>query len=137
MLDEIERDGLLRAHGVVGLWPANSRGDDILLYTNGSDTPAATFHTLRQQTQKTPGRPNRALADYVAPLESGLRDHCGAFAVTSGDGLDALVARFQADHDDYSSIMAKAVADRLSDDRKSTRLNSSHVATSYAVFCLK
>src|SRR5690625_2448833 len=115
MLDEIERDGLLRAHGVVGLWPANSRGDDILLYTNGSDTPAATFHTLRQQTQKTPGRPNRALADYVAPLESGLRDHCGAFAVTSGDGLDALVARFQADHDDYSSIMAKAVADRLAE----------------------
>jgi 5-methyltetrahydrofolate--homocysteine methyltransferase len=73
------------------------------------------IHTLRQQMPKPPGRPNLALADYVAPRESGVADHVGAFAVTAGIGLDELVAGFEAAHDDYSAILAKALADRLAE----------------------
>lgn len=115
LLDKIEKEKLLRAHGVVGLWPAASHGDDILLYTNGTDEASAVLHTLRQQTKKTPGLPNRALADFVAPIESGRPDFVGAFAVTAGDGIEELVAAFEADHDDYNAIMAKALADRLAE----------------------
>ena len=74
-----------------------------------------TIHTLRQQSEKPAGQPNVALADYIAPKDSGRHDYIGAFAVTAGIGLDALCRRFDQDHDDYSSIMAKALADRLAE----------------------
>jgi 5-methyltetrahydrofolate--homocysteine methyltransferase len=114
LLNAIVKDGLLRAHGVYGFWPANSMGDDIELYTDESRSQIlTTFHTLRQQTRKAAGEPNYALADFVAP--AGVRDYLGAFAVTAGHGLDELCARFEKDHDDYNSIMAKALADRLAE----------------------
>ena len=98
------------------LLPAASVGDDIEVYpTADRHEPLATIHTLRQQMAKPPGRPNLALADYVAPRDSGVLDHVGAFAVTTGIGLDALVAEFEAQHDDYSAILAKALADRLAE----------------------
>jgi 5-methyltetrahydrofolate--homocysteine methyltransferase len=116
LLDRIVRERLLTARGVVGLFPAAAVGDDIELYAPGTRTdPIATIHTLRQQMAKPPGRPNLALADYVAPRESRIPDHVGGFAVTAGVGLEALVAEFEAEHDDYSAIMAKALADRLAE----------------------
>jgi 5-methyltetrahydrofolate--homocysteine methyltransferase len=116
LLDRIVRDGLLTARGVFGLFPAAAVGDDIELYGSADRTdPIATIHTLRQQMAKPPGRPNLALADYVATRESGVPDHVGAFAVTAGVGVDALVAEFQARHDDYNAILVKALADRLAE----------------------
>jgi 5-methyltetrahydrofolate--homocysteine methyltransferase len=116
LLDRIVRDRLLTARAVVGFWPANSVGDDIELYTNDRRRKVlATIHTLRQQMVKPPGRPNLALADYTAPKSTGLADHVGGFVVTAGHGLDALVAEFEKAHDDYSSILAKALADRLAE----------------------
>ncbi len=114
MLDRIERDGLLGASAVAGLFGAHADGDDIVL--SGPDgCAAATLHMLRQQAEKTPGRPNRSLADYVAPLASGRADYMGAFAVTAGRGLDELAARYDRAHDDYNKIMVKALADRLAE----------------------
>ena len=107
LLDEIVRDGLLTARGVYGFWPASSDGDDIVVH----DDNETRFCFLRQQSAYGDSRPNRCLADYVAPAG----DHVGAFAVTAGIGLDELSARFEADHDDYRSIMAKALADRLAE----------------------
>jgi 5-methyltetrahydrofolate--homocysteine methyltransferase len=102
---------------VVGFWPANTVGsDDIVVWhdeTRGEEL--ARFRTLRQQMAKPDGRPNLALADLVAPLETGLSDYIGAFAVTAGRGLDGIVADFEAANDDYSSILAKALADRLAE----------------------
>jgi 5-methyltetrahydrofolate--homocysteine methyltransferase len=116
LLDRIVQERLLQAHAVVGLFPANSVGDDIELYADDTRTrPLALIHTLRQQMLKPPGRPNLALADYVAPRESGVADYAGAFAVTAGVGLDRVVAGFEAAHDDYSAILAKALADRLAE----------------------
>ena len=116
LLDRIVRERLLTARGVFGLFPAAAVGDDIEVYRDaGRREPIATIHTLRQQMAKPPGRPNLALADYVAPRESGVPDHVGAFAVTTGHGLDALVADFEARHDDYNAILAKALADRLAE----------------------
>jgi 5-methyltetrahydrofolate--homocysteine methyltransferase len=116
LLDRIIDENLLQAHGIVGLWPANADGDDVTLFADESrEDVLATFHTLRQQTEKTPGKPNRALADFVAPTESGRGDYAGAFVVTAGHGLEDLVAEFEADHDDYHAIMAKALADRLAE----------------------
>ncbi len=116
LLDRIIDDNLLQAHGVSGLWPANADGDDIHLYADeGRDDVLATVHGLRQQTEKTPGKPNRSLADFVAPKESGRGDYAGAFVVTAGHGLADLVAALEADHDDYQAIMAKALADRLAE----------------------
>jgi 5-methyltetrahydrofolate--homocysteine methyltransferase len=109
LLDQIEAEALLQAKGVFGFWPANAEGDDIVL-DNG-----VVFPMLRQQTDTGDDRPNRSLADFVAPAETGLRDHIGAFAVTAGLGLDDVVKRFEADHDDYHAIMAKALADRLAE----------------------
>jgi 5-methyltetrahydrofolate--homocysteine methyltransferase len=109
LLDEIEAEALLQAKGVFGFWPANAEGDDIVL-DNG-----VVFPMLRQQTDTGDDRPNRSLADFLAPAETGLRDHIGAFAVTAGLGLDDVVKRFEADHDDYHAIMAKALADRLAE----------------------
>ncbi|MGH7498320.1 MAG: methionine synthase, partial [Gemmatimonadales bacterium] len=116
LLERIVRDKLLRAHGVFGIFPADSEGDDITLYTDPARTdPLAVVHTLRQQMRKPPGRPNLALADFVAPREIGAPDYVGAFAVTAGIGLEALVAEFEGTHDDYSSILSKALADRLAE----------------------
>jgi 5-methyltetrahydrofolate--homocysteine methyltransferase len=116
LLDRIVRERLLHAHGVFGFFPANSVGDDIELYPDGDRTePSAVMHTLRQQMVKPPGRPNLALADFVAPRESGLPDHIGLFAVTTGGGIDALLQQFEADHDDYNAILTKALADRLAE----------------------
>jgi 5-methyltetrahydrofolate--homocysteine methyltransferase len=116
MLGRIIEEKWLRARAVVGLFPANSTGDDIELYPDGSrNNPLAIIHTLRQQMDKPPGRPNLALSDFVAPKSSGLADHVGAFAVTAGDGLDTVVRRFEDAHDDYHSIMVKALADRLAE----------------------
>jgi 5-methyltetrahydrofolate--homocysteine methyltransferase len=110
------REQLLGAHGILGFFPANSVDDDIELYQDGDRTkPSAVIHTLRQQMVKPPGRPNLALADFVAPRESGLPDHIGAFAVTAGGGIEALLHRFEADHDDYNAILTKALADRLAE----------------------
>jgi 5-methyltetrahydrofolate--homocysteine methyltransferase len=116
LLQRIVRERLLRARAVFGFFPANSTGDDIELYTDEDRTRrAAVVHTLRQQMLKPPGRPNLALADFVAPRESGVGDYIGAFAVTAGHGVDELVSRFEAEHDDYSAILTKALADRLAE----------------------
>jgi 5-methyltetrahydrofolate--homocysteine methyltransferase len=116
LLDEIIHGELLTAKGVYGFFAAVSMGDDIALYKDASRTARlTTIHTLRQQAEKPQGQPNLALADYVAPTESGRADHIGAFAVTAGIGLDELCRRFDEDHDDYNSIMAKALADRLAE----------------------
>jgi 5-methyltetrahydrofolate--homocysteine methyltransferase len=105
------------ARGVVGFWPARTVGsDDIEVFADASrSSPLAVIHTLRQQMAKPDGRPNVALADFTAPSDSGVPDFLGAFAVTAGHGLDALVASFEAAHDDYSAILAKALADRLAE----------------------
>ncbi|MEM7675161.1 MAG: vitamin B12 dependent-methionine synthase activation domain-containing protein, partial [Myxococcota bacterium] len=116
MLDEIVSKKLLRAKAVVGLWPANAVGDDIEIYDpQHPERNLGTLCCLRQQGTKARGRPNIALSDFIAPKETGLTDHIGGFAVTAGIGLEALVARYDADHDDYSSIMAKALADRFAE----------------------
>ena len=91
-------------------------GDDIELYTDDSRTGLlATLHTLRQQNEKPEGQPNQALADFVAPRETGIPDYVGAFAVTAGIGIESIVEQFEKDHDDYSAIMTKALADRLAE----------------------
>jgi 5-methyltetrahydrofolate--homocysteine methyltransferase len=106
----------IRARGVYAFWPANSSGDDIELFADESRNQLlAVFHTLRQQTRKAEGEPNYALADFIAPKSLDIPDYLGGFAVTAGDGLDVLCARFEAEHDDYNSIMAKALADRLAE----------------------
>jgi len=116
LLDEIVQQRLLTAKGMYGFFAAASVGDDIELYRDASRTAAlTTIHTLRQQSEKPQGQPNLALADYVAPRDCGRADYIGAFAVTAGIGLDELCRRFDKDHDDYNSIMAKALADRLAE----------------------
>jgi 5-methyltetrahydrofolate--homocysteine methyltransferase len=116
LLARIVREGRLTANGVVGFWPANAIGDDIELYTDETARQRrAVIHTLRQQMAKAAGRANLALADFVAPLDSGSLDYVGGFAVTTGHGLDALVSEFERAHDDYSAILAKALADRLAE----------------------
>ncbi|HTE77023.1 MAG TPA: methionine synthase [Xanthobacteraceae bacterium] len=116
MLARMIGEGWFAARAVIGLWPANSAGDDILVFADETrKTPIATLHTLRQQLARREGRANVALADFVAPRASGLRDYIGAFAVTAGLGEDAVVERFKHANDDYSAIMAKALADRLAE----------------------
>ncbi len=117
MLAHIISDKLLTAKAVIGLFPANSfNDDDIEVYTDDSRAHVLmTLHTLRQQDEKPPGRPNRALADFIAPKSTGLKDYIGAFVVTAGIGVDELVAAYQKEHDDYSAIMVKALADRLAE----------------------
>ncbi|MDX1574091.1 MAG: methionine synthase [Methylophaga sp.] len=117
MLQQIVDEKWLKARAVIGLFPANSIGDDdIEVYTDERrDTVRMTLHSLRQQSEKPPGRPNAALADFIAPKDSGVEDYIGAFAVTAGIGIDDHVARFEEDHDDYNSIMLKALADRLAE----------------------
>jgi 5-methyltetrahydrofolate--homocysteine methyltransferase len=118
MLDRIVREKLLRPSGVFGFFPARSTPDDDIELFEGVDRlrqPVAVIHTLRQQMVKPPGRPNYALSDFVAPAGNEVGDYIGAFAVTSGHGLESLVAEYEANHDDYSSILAKALADRLAE----------------------
>ena len=116
LLDSLVRGKRLKASGVIGFFPAASTGDDIALYADEARTrTAATIHGLRQQADKTDTRPNFCLSDFVAPADSGVRDHVGAFIVTAGIGLDAIVAEFERAHDDYHAIMAKALADRLAE----------------------
>jgi 5-methyltetrahydrofolate--homocysteine methyltransferase len=116
LMEEIIRGELLTARGVYGLFPANSIGDDIELYRDRDRRAVlATFHTLRQQMDKPADQFNLALADYVAPKESGRGDYIGAFVVTAGIGVEALCAKYEKDHDDYNSIMVKALADRLAE----------------------
>ena len=116
LLDEIVGKKLVTAHAVYGFFPANSVGDDIEVYTDDArSTVLRTFHTLRQQMLKPEGQGNYALADFIAPASSGVPDYLGAFAVTTGVGLDALCARFKEQYDDYNAIMAQALADRLAE----------------------
>ncbi|HJT18009.1 MAG TPA: methionine synthase [Thermoanaerobaculia bacterium] len=115
LLQEIVTKRLLTARAIYGFWPANSVGDDIDVYSDElRRNPIARIHTLRQQQETNTGR-NLALADFIAPKESGIADYLGAFAVTAGIGVAELVARFERDHDDYNSIMTKALADRLAE----------------------
>ena len=101
---------------VYGFYPAHSVGDDIELYTDESRTKIlTTFHTLRQQMDKPEDQPNYALADFIAPRESGRADHLGVFALTTGLGVDEIARAYEADHDDYNAILTKALADRLAE----------------------
>ena len=117
VLDRISRDKLLTAKGVYGFWPANTiGGDDIAVYKDDArKTELVRFHMLRQQEPIADGRPNRSLADFIAPRESQVPDYIGAFAVTAGLGCDELVKEYEAQHDDYNAIIVKAVADRLAE----------------------
>jgi 5-methyltetrahydrofolate--homocysteine methyltransferase len=117
LLNKIIDNKLLTANGVLGLYPANSVGfDDIEIYTDDTRLGVKRIlHTIRSQEQKTDNLPNLALADFIAPKESGVKDYIGAFAVTTGIGIEKIVAKFEKDHDDYNSIMIKALADRLAE----------------------
>ena len=116
LLNEIVDNKLIRARAVYGFFPANSDADDIVIYQDDSrKEERARLHTLRQQQIKRDGQGYLALADFVAPVGSGLDDYIGAFAVTAGHGVEELVSRFERDHDDYQAIMVKALADRLAE----------------------
>jgi 5-methyltetrahydrofolate--homocysteine methyltransferase len=123
MLDELVSQQLLSARAVYGFFPANAVGDDVELYADSSRSRVlTTFHFLRQQMDKPAGQPNLCLADFIAPKSpslsprtSPLPDHIGAFAVSAGFGVEELCRQFERDHDDYNSIMTKALADRLAE----------------------
>lgn len=116
LLDRIIEKNLITARGVYGLFPANAVGDDVELYTDATRGKVlGRFHFLRQQSNREGNEPCRSLSDFIAPKETGLPDHIGAFAVTSGIGLKELCDRFRAEHDDYNAIMAEALADRLAE----------------------
>ncbi|HZU39149.1 MAG TPA: vitamin B12 dependent-methionine synthase activation domain-containing protein, partial [Gemmataceae bacterium] len=116
LLDRIVKEKLLSAHAIYGFFPANAEGDDILVWTDETRRrERLRFCMLRQQWQREGQTVFRSLADYIAPLSTGLPDHLGAFACTAGAGADELVKHFEADHDDYNAIMVKALADRLAE----------------------
>jgi 5-methyltetrahydrofolate--homocysteine methyltransferase len=123
LLDDIVSRNLLTARAVYGFFPANALGDDVELYADNARTQVlATFHFLRQQMDKPQGQFNHCLADFIAPkaappstLNHQPADYLGAFAVSAGFGVEELCRRFEADHDDYNSIMTKALADRLAE----------------------
>ncbi|HKK62187.1 MAG TPA: vitamin B12 dependent-methionine synthase activation domain-containing protein, partial [Bacteroidales bacterium] len=116
MLDKIVEEKWLQANAVFGIYPANSVGDDIIVYTDETRSKElARFVNLRNQTKKDADAKNLALSDFIAPVELGIKDYVGAFAVTAGLGVEQRVKAFEADHDDYSSIMLKALADRLAE----------------------
>ncbi len=112
LLDQIVDKQLLTAHAVLDLVPAYASGDDVIVT---HDESAIRIPFLRQQMRRSNGQPNRCLADFIAPRHVDIQDHIGMFAVTAGHGLDDLVARFESEHDDYSAIMVKALADRLAE----------------------
>jgi len=116
MLAKIVEEGWLEARGVIGFFPANSKGDDIEVYVDEKRTEIAhRLHHLRQQDKKKGTQPNFCLSDFVAPVDSGINDHIGAFAVTTGHKIEQKIAEFEADNDDYQSIMLKVLADRLAE----------------------
>ncbi len=116
MLDRIVKENWFKARATIGFWPANAEGDDIVLYSDEARTkPLTTMHTLRQQLEKREGRKNVALSDFVAPVTSGVPDYIGMFVVTAGIGEDVIADRFKNANDDYSSILVKALADRLAE----------------------
>src|SRR5271170_862688 len=116
LLQRVVSERWFRANAVIGFWPANSETDDILVFADEARrTPIAALHTLRQQLPRREDRANVALADFIAPRASGLADYIGAFAVTAGIGEEAIADRFKHANDDYSAIMAKALADRLAE----------------------
>ncbi|MFN7140999.1 MAG: vitamin B12 dependent-methionine synthase activation domain-containing protein, partial [Limisphaerales bacterium] len=116
LLSKIVCEKLIKARAVYGFFPANRVGDDVELYADDSRQSVNTrFHFLRQQIEKAEGQGNNALSDFIAPKESGKQDYIGGFAVTAGIGLDELVKKFKAEHDDYNAIMAEALADRLAE----------------------
>jgi 5-methyltetrahydrofolate--homocysteine methyltransferase len=116
LLDRIIANKLITAKAVYGFWPSNSVGDDIVIYKDDARrVELGRFHMLRQQEPIADARPNRSLADFVAPKESLAPDYIGAFAVTAGIGVDALVKEFEKQHDDYNAIIVKALADRLAE----------------------
>jgi len=116
MLDKIVDEHWFKASAVLGFWPANSKGDDVLVYGDEErDEPIAILHSLRQQLSKREGRANAALSDFIAPRESRLADYIGGFTVTAGIGEDEVAERFKRANDDYSAIMVKALADRLAE----------------------
>ena len=116
MLKRIIEEKWLRARAVVGLFPANASGDDILVYEDpGRRKVLTTFHMLRKQGRQPEGKWNQCLADFIAPKESGIGDWIGGFACTAGEGIDEKIAEFEKEHDDYSSLMLKALADRLAE----------------------
>jgi len=116
MLDLLESDPDVALRGVMGLFPANSVGDDIEIYTSESrDTVKTMVHTLRQQSKKREGQPNRALADYIAPKDSGVADYMGAFAVTASGSIAERITAYEKAQDDYNAILLKALADRLAE----------------------
>jgi 5-methyltetrahydrofolate--homocysteine methyltransferase len=116
VLDRIVREHRLTARGVYGFWPANAICDDIVVYKDDArQSELVRFHMLRQQEPIADARPNRSLADFVAPKDSLAPDYIGAFAVTAGIGVEALVKEYEQQHDDYSAIIVKALADRLAE----------------------
>jgi len=116
LLDNMIEKNTIRARGVYGLFPANAIGDDVELYTDAArERVLERFHFLRQQSNKEGSEPCRSLSDFIAPKETGLPDHIGGFAVTSGIGLKELCDRFRSENDDYNAIMAEAIADRLAE----------------------
>ncbi|MEH6442496.1 MAG: methionine synthase [Oceanospirillaceae bacterium] len=116
MLEQVIAQKLFTAHAIVGLFPASAIEDDIEIYTNDERTQVlCTLNNLRQQTSKITGKANHCLTDYIAPKETGLKDYIGSFAVTTGFGVEELAKKYEADFDDYNSIMAKAIADRLAE----------------------
>jgi 5-methyltetrahydrofolate--homocysteine methyltransferase len=116
MLGRIVKEKWFTAQATIGFWPANAEGDDITVYADDTRKQSiATFHTLRQQLEKREGRFNSALSDFIAPASSGVPDYIGAFVVTAGIGEDVIADRFKNANDDYSSILCKALADRLAE----------------------
>lgn len=116
MMDTLIAEKWLTAKAVIGLFPANAVNDDVEIYKDESRSELKSeLHFLRQQTEQPPGRPNHSLSDYIAPKATGIKDYIGAFAVTTGIGIDEHVARFEQGHDDYNSIMLKVLADRLAE----------------------
>jgi 5-methyltetrahydrofolate--homocysteine methyltransferase len=116
MLEQIIHEQWLGAKAVIGLFPANAVGDDIVVYADEERSePLLTFHCLRKQGKQPVGKYNDCLADFIAPAHTGIPDYVGGFACTAGIGIDEHVARFEADHDDYSALMLKALADRLAE----------------------
>jgi 5-methyltetrahydrofolate--homocysteine methyltransferase len=116
MLAQIIEEKWLTANAVVGIWPAASIEDDIEIYTDETRSSVLKkVHHLRQQNKKTAGQFNYCLSDFVAPKDADVKDYIGGFAVTAGIGIEEHIARFEANHDDYSAIMLKALADRLAE----------------------
>jgi 5-methyltetrahydrofolate--homocysteine methyltransferase len=116
MLDQMIKERWISARAVIGFWPANSVGDDIMLYSgNSRDRQLARLHTLRQQMARSAARPNLALADFIAPEDSGVADYIGGFAVTAGIGEEQVITRFELANDDYSKILSQSLCDRLAE----------------------